>query len=62
MLIAMEKFQPTEVGRGGFNKMLRLAGAVGLAGGFIIFYQRSIRTLPSGSSYMLAPRRPDSTD
>lgn len=44
LMVAMEKFQPSEVGRGGFTKALRLSGFIGLAGGFLFFYQRSIRT------------------
>ncbi|KAL2209572.1 NADH-ubiquinone oxidoreductase [Sarocladium strictum] len=42
LMLAMEKFQPSEVGRGGFTKALRLSGFIGLAGGFLFFYQRSI--------------------
>ncbi|KYK58779.1 NADH-ubiquinone oxidoreductase 21 kDa subunit [Drechmeria coniospora] len=40
-LLALEKFAPSHVGRGGFAKAMRLAGFVGLAGGFLYFYQRS---------------------
>ncbi|ATY62182.1 NADH-ubiquinone oxidoreductase [Cordyceps militaris] len=40
-LYTMEKFAPSHVGRGGFAKAMRLAGFVGLAGGFLYFYQRS---------------------
>lgn len=43
-LLAMEKFSPSHVGKGGFAPVMRLAGAVGLAGGFLYFYQRSART------------------
>jgi hypothetical protein len=45
LIVAMERFQPSEVGRGGFPKALRLSGFLGLAGGFLYFYQRSVRTL-----------------
>lgn len=45
-LLAMEKFSPSHVGKGGFAPVMRLAGAVGLAGGFLYFYQRSARTFP----------------
>lgn len=45
MLLAMEKFAPSHVGRGGFAQAMRLGGILGLCGGFIYFYQRSIRTL-----------------
>jgi hypothetical protein len=45
MLWTMERFAPSHVGKGGFARAMRLAGFIGLAGGFIYFYQRSIRTL-----------------
>ncbi|KAI2602766.1 NADH-ubiquinone oxidoreductase 21 kDa subunit [Hypoxylon sp. NC1633] len=41
LLLAMEKFAPSHVGRGGFARALRLAGAIGFFGGFLYFYQRS---------------------
>ncbi|KAI0172906.1 NADH-ubiquinone oxidoreductase 21 kDa subunit [Hypoxylon sp. FL1284] len=41
LLAAMEKFAPSQVGRGGFARAMRLAGAIGVAGGFLYFYQRS---------------------
>ncbi|KAI8675498.1 hypothetical protein NW754_015477 [Fusarium falciforme] len=40
-LIALERFAPSHVGKGGFPKALRLAGGVGIIGGFLYFYQRS---------------------
>ncbi|SPO07331.1 probable NADH-ubiquinone oxidoreductase 21 kDa subunit [Cephalotrichum gorgonifer] len=40
-LLFMEKFAPSRVGRGGFAPALRLSGAIGVAGGFLYFYQRS---------------------
>jgi NADH-ubiquinone oxidoreductase complex I subunit len=43
-LLFMEKFSPSHVGKGGFAPVLRLAGAIGLTGGFLYFYQRSSRT------------------
>lgn len=43
-LLTLEKFAPSHVGRGGFAKAMRLAGVVGIAGGFLYFYQRSART------------------
>lgn len=43
-LYALEKFAPSHVGKGGFPKAMRLAGGVGLLGGFLYFYQRSART------------------
>lgn len=47
MLYAMEKFSPSHVGRGGFARVMRLTGVVGLFGGFLAFYNRSISTLQS---------------
>ena len=44
LLYAMEKFAPSQVGRGGFAQAMRLAGFIGCAGGFLYYYQRSIRT------------------
>ena len=44
LLYAMEKFAPSQVGKGGFAQAMRLAGFIGAAGGFFYFYQRSIRT------------------
>ncbi len=44
-LLILEKFAPSHVGRGGFAKAMRLAGVVGIAGGFLYFYQRSARTI-----------------
>ncbi|KAI1455498.1 NADH-ubiquinone oxidoreductase 21 kDa subunit [Annulohypoxylon moriforme] len=41
LLLAMEKFAPSQVGRGGFVRALRLSGAIGVIGGFLYFYQRS---------------------
>ncbi|TDZ91747.1 NADH-ubiquinone oxidoreductase 20.9 kDa subunit [Colletotrichum sidae] len=40
-LLVLEKFAPSHVGKGGFAQAMRLAGAIGLAGGFLYFYQRS---------------------
>lgn len=45
-LYLMERFAPSHVGRGGFPKAMRLAGAIGIFGGFLYFYQRSTRTSP----------------
>ncbi|KAL2150110.1 hypothetical protein VTH82DRAFT_7786 [Thermothelomyces myriococcoides] len=42
LLYAMEKFAPSQVGRGGFAKAMRLCGFISIAGGFLYFYQRSI--------------------
>ena len=46
-LYTLEKFAPSHVGKGGFPKAMRLAGGVGLLGGFLYFYQRSARTFSS---------------
>ena len=43
-LYTLEKFAPSYVGKGGFAKAMRLAGVVGLTGGFLYFYQRSAST------------------
>ncbi|KAK0634018.1 NADH-ubiquinone oxidoreductase complex I, 21 kDa subunit-domain-containing protein [Immersiella caudata] len=42
LLYAMEKMHPSGVGKGGFSQAMRLAGVIGLGGGFLYFYQRSI--------------------
>jgi hypothetical protein len=44
LLYAMERMHPSGVGKGGFAQGMRLAGFIGAAGGFLYFYQRSIRT------------------
>lgn len=43
-MLVLERFAPSHVGKGGFPKIMRLAGAIGLTGGFLLFYQRSTRT------------------
>ncbi|CAH0014852.1 unnamed protein product [Clonostachys rhizophaga] len=40
-LATLERFAPSHAGKGGFPKAMRLAGFIGLAGGFLYFYQRS---------------------
>ncbi|KAJ3512845.1 hypothetical protein NM208_g15268 [Fusarium decemcellulare] len=47
-LYALEKFAPSHVGKGGFPKAMRLAGGIGVLGGFLYFYQRSCRTFTIG--------------
>ncbi|KAF3768592.1 NADH-ubiquinone oxidoreductase 21 kDa subunit [Cryphonectria parasitica EP155] len=42
LLWTMERFAPSYVGRGGFARVMRLAGAIGICGGFLAFYNRSI--------------------
>jgi hypothetical protein len=44
-LATLERFAPSHAGKGGFPKAMRLAGFIGLAGGFLYFYQRSARTI-----------------
>ncbi|RKF56943.1 NADH-ubiquinone oxidoreductase 20.9 kDa subunit [Golovinomyces cichoracearum] len=41
LMLLWEKFAPSKVGRGGFAPIMRLTGAVGLAAGFLTYYQRS---------------------
>lgn len=41
LLLFMERLAPSYAGKGGFAQALRLTGFIGLAGGFIYFYQRS---------------------
>ncbi len=43
LLYAMERISPSYVGRGGFAHAMRLAGVIGMFGGFFYFYQRSSR-------------------
>jgi hypothetical protein len=45
-MLVLERFAPSHAGKGGFPKIMRLATAIGLTGGFLIFYQRSSRTFP----------------
>jgi hypothetical protein len=40
----MEKFAPSYAGRGAFPRVMRLAGFIGLCGGFLAYYNRSIST------------------
>lgn len=54
-LYTFEKFAPSQVGKGGFAKAMRLTSFIGLAGGFLYFYQRSSRRC----SLLLPSRRHD---
>jgi hypothetical protein len=54
LMYAVEKFAPSHAGRGAFPKIMRLAGAIGLTGGFLIFYQRSIRTSNPSAALAMA--------
>jgi hypothetical protein len=52
----MERLAPSQVGKGGFAQAMRLAGVIGLGGGFLYFYQRSARTCPfPRQSYPVSP-------
>ncbi len=51
----LEKFSPSQVGKGGFPKIMRLAGAIGLTGGFLLFYQRSSRTFYTSPTTISTP-------
>jgi len=48
-MLLWEKISPSMVGKGGFAPIMRLTGVIGLGGGFLMFYQRSI------SSFYLLP-------
>ncbi|KAJ8105578.1 hypothetical protein ONZ43_g7375 [Nemania bipapillata] len=41
LLYLMERFAPSQVGRGGFAQAMRVTGVLGAMGGFLYFYQRS---------------------
>ena len=47
----MEKFAPSYVGKGGFASAMRATGAISAIGGFLYFYQRSIREFPAAGFY-----------
>lgn len=44
LMLWWERVSPSQVGKGGFAPIMRLAGAVGLTGGFLLMYQRSLCT------------------
>lgn len=44
LMLLWERVSPSHVGKGGFPPIMRLAGVLGLGAGFLVFYQRSIRT------------------
>ena len=37
----MERVSPSEVGKGGFASIMRLAGGIGVVSGFLLLYSRS---------------------
>lgn len=45
LMLYWEKVSPSMVGKGGFAPVLRLTGAVGVAGCFMFAYTRSCSTL-----------------
>ncbi len=47
----MEKFAPSQVGKGGFAQAMRLGGAIGVIGGFLYFYERSSCTSGGGRAF-----------
>jgi hypothetical protein len=47
LMLTWERIAPSYVGKGGFAPIMRLTGVIGLGAGFLLFYQRSIRGLPS---------------
>jgi len=44
LMLLWERVAPSLVGKGGFAPIMRLSGVVGAGAGFLIFYQRSLRT------------------
>jgi len=46
-MLYWEQVSPSHVGKGGFAPIMRLAGVLGVGAGFLLFYQRSLRTFIS---------------
>lgn len=44
-MLVWERIAPSMVGKGGFAPIMRLTTAVSAGGGFIMFYNRSIRKI-----------------
>lgn len=42
LLYTLETVAPSFAGKGGFARAMRLCGVIGVAGGFLAFYNRSI--------------------
>lgn len=42
LMLLWERVAPSQVGKGGFAPIMRLAGAIGFGAGFLHMYQRSI--------------------
>jgi len=40
-MMLMERVSPSEVGKGGFASIMRLAGGIGVVSGFLLLYSRS---------------------
>lgn len=47
LMLLWEKIAPSHVGKGGFAPIMRLTGVISVGAGFLMFYQRSIRSFPS---------------
>jgi len=43
-MLYWEQVSPSHVGKGGFAPIMRLSGVLGVGAGFLLFYQRSLRT------------------
>jgi hypothetical protein len=41
-MMVWEAIAPSYVGKGGFARIMRLTGAIGVGAGFLMFYSRSI--------------------
>ena len=54
-MLLWERIAPSHVGKGGFAPIMRLTGVIGLGAGFLMFYQRSIRSLPHVLSCRTSP-------
>ena len=45
LMLMWEKIAPSHVGRGGFAPIMRLSGVLGVAGGFLMLFERSTSKL-----------------
>lgn len=51
---AMERVSPSQVGRGGFPPLMRLAITIGVVGGLHVFYQRSCSmSMPNAAVFLV---------
>jgi len=60
LMFYWEQVSPSHVGKGGLAPVMRLAGALGGIAGFLLFYQRSLRSLAYTPHYNRT--RKNSTD